>query len=124
MSPWRQPQTKSEEAMQLLCNLNDITDGASKGFYLPGGVSLFAVRHRLQIYLYRNSCPHLGIPLEWVEDRFLSEEGELIQCASHGALFTISDGHCVAGPCAGQALQPLHCEVHDQQVWFTPLSDN
>jgi len=35
----------------------------------------------------------------------------LIQCATHGALFRIRDGYCVAGPCAGQGLIPLEVKV-------------
>lgn len=102
--------------MQRLCDLNDIPNFGSKGFQV-GEDNVFAVRQQHKVYVYRNRCPHLGIPLEWVPDRFLTSEGELIQCSSHGALFTINDGHCVAGPCAGSALEAITCEVRDKQVW-------
>ena len=68
---------------------------------------MFAVKKDNQIYLYWNRCPHLGTPLEWEEDRFLEADGALIQCATHGALFQISAGRCLAGPCKGKSLKPV-----------------
>lgn len=84
----------------------DIAEGQSKGFDLEGAY-LFAVKRDDQVYLYRNSCPHLGTPLEWQEDTFLDPDGALIQCATHGALFEIESGRCISGPCLGQRLQAV-----------------
>lgn len=84
----------------------DIEEGQSKGIDLEGAY-LFAVKRDDQVYLYRNSCPHLGTPLEWQEDTFLDPDGALIQCATHGALFEIETGHCISGPCLGQNLQAI-----------------
>ena len=47
---------------------------------------------------------------------FLDVTGTLIQCASHGALFLIQSGRCVAGPCAGQSLKKILSEVVDGEV--------
>lgn len=93
--------------MKKLCAVNDIPEGGSKGFDIGDGHSCFAVRHDDQIYVYRNRCPHLGVELEWVEDQFLDADGALIQCATHGALFLIDNGHCVGGPCLGESLQAM-----------------
>jgi len=84
----------------------DIDEGQSKGLDVEGAY-LFAVKRDDQIYLYRNSCPHLGTPLEWQEDTFLDADGALIQCATHGALFEIESGRCISGPCLGQSLQTI-----------------
>lgn len=89
-----------------LCNVEDIAHESSKGFQI-NGFSLFAVRRDGVIYVYRNRCPHLGIELEWNEDQFLDSDGALIQCATHGALFIIESGECVAGPCRGESLTPI-----------------
>lgn len=67
----------------------------------------FAVRRDGQIYAYVNACPHLEIPLEWRENDFLDDEGELIQCSTHGALFRIATGECISGPCVGEYLRSL-----------------
>jgi nitrite reductase/ring-hydroxylating ferredoxin subunit len=93
-----------------LCEFDALAENSSRGFAVetPSGVmDLFLVRRGDQVFAYRNSCPHTGGPLEWVPDRFLNRDGDLIQCATHDALFRIHDGLCVAGPCAGQALGSL-----------------
>lgn len=92
--------------MRALCHSDDIAEGQSKGFEVDGQ-ALLAVRKQGRVYVYRNECPHLGIPLEWLPDQFLDSDGCLIQCAMHGALFLIEDGQCIAGPCQGQALQAI-----------------
>lgn len=90
----------------VLCKVDDIAHESSKGFRVDD-IALFAVRRDDVIYVYRNRCPHLGIELEWNEDQFLDSDGALIQCATHGALFIIESGECVAGPCRGEALTPI-----------------
>lgn len=89
-----------------LCALDDIPEAGSKGFNLAGR-KLFAIKQQGKIYLYQNSCPHIGIGLEWIEDQFLDSSGSMIQCANHGALFVIKTGNCVAGPCSGRSLIPV-----------------
>ena len=49
--------------------------------------------------------------LDWVPDRFMSEDGSYIMCATHGALFEIEDGDCIAGPCAGDRLTDVPVTV-------------
>ncbi|MCW8194965.1 Rieske (2Fe-2S) protein [Proteobacteria bacterium 005FR1] len=90
----------------VLCHRDDIPENSSKGFDIAGQ-QLFAVKKRGRITVYRNHCPHLGLPLNWLPDQFLDVDRELIQCASHGALFRIDNGQCVAGPCAGKSLQSI-----------------
>ncbi len=92
--------------MHELCHIKEIADPGSKGFKFAEQ-SVFAVHLRGEIYVYRNSCPHLGIELNWQEDQFLDYDDSLIQCTTHGALFIIENGHCVAGPCMGKALEPI-----------------
>lgn len=93
-----------------LCHINDIEENQSKGFTL-NETNLFAVKRDGLIYAYKNSCPHLGIELQWQEDQFLDSEGSLIQCSTHGALFLIDNGDCVAGPCLGKSLITIEHHV-------------
>jgi nitrite reductase/ring-hydroxylating ferredoxin subunit len=102
-------------ARVALCNVEDIPHDSSKGFRI-GDIALFAVRKDGAIYVYRNSCPHLGIELEWNEDQFLDSEGALIQCSTHGALFIIESGECIAGPCRGEALTAINHDIVDGEI--------
>jgi nitrite reductase/ring-hydroxylating ferredoxin subunit len=102
--------------MRPLCPAADIPPGATRSFpsgdpAIPG---LFAVHHfREGLLIYRNACPHLGVPLDWAPGQFLNTDGTLILCATHGAEFRISDGYCVRGPCRGEALVSVACAVVD-----------
>lgn len=101
--------------MTVLCYIDDLLENTSKGFEIDTH-SLFAIKKDGQVYLYRNQCPHLGVELNWQEDQFLDMDNALIQCATHGALFIIEDGECVAGPCQGQVLTAVPFKIIDQQI--------
>lgn len=105
--------------MQPLCPASEITEQQSKGFEIDGR-GIFAVRKNDQLYVYENRCPHRGVPLEWMPDTFLDPEKQFIQCATHGALFTIDAGLCIAGPCNGTSLEPVSFEVIDGQLCIAP----
>lgn len=101
----------------ILCRLDEIEDGGAKGFDLGPGKDprdIFLVRRGSMVFAFVNSCPHVGTPLDWQPDRFLTADGSQILCATHGALFRIEDGHCLAGPCAGKALQALAVRIDGQ----------
>lgn len=73
----------------------------------------FVVRQGGRVYAYQNFCAHVGHPLNWKPDSFLTKDGGQIICASHGALYDIASGSCVGGPCRGRALRRVECEVRD-----------
>lgn len=101
-------------AGRVLCRLDEIPDGTGKGFAFGDGdepLEILVVREGSQVYAYRNVCPHTGSPLDWQPDDFMNEDGSLIMCHTHGALFEIADGFCVAGPCAGDQLTAVAVEV-------------
>ena len=94
--------------------------GGARGFRLdpsdPDSVRVIVVRIAAGVRVYRNRCPHRGTPLDWAPDRFLDSAGEHLVCASHGAMFRIEDGRCVAGPCQGDALELLSSVVERGEV--------
>jgi nitrite reductase/ring-hydroxylating ferredoxin subunit len=104
---------------RALCRLEDILDGTSKGFPPPPGgfTGLFAVRQGEEVHVYVNSCPHIGTPLDWTRDRFLSVDGSRIVCATHGAEFRITDGECLRGPCFGDRLEPVAIQIKDGAIY-------
>jgi len=109
------------ENERLLCALDDIADGGSRGFpAAPGGfIGLFAVRRGEAVFVYVNSCPHVGVPLEMQPHQFLDEAGERIICAAHGATFRVEDGLCIAGPCEGEGLETVPVRMEAGQL-FVP----
>ena len=102
-----------------LCRLDDIPEGEARGFAVdpaelgepeePGGrpLDLLIARRGEAVFGYVNSCPHVGSPLDWTPDRFMSPDRRHLMCGTHGALFRIEDGFCVHGPCAGKQLRPI-----------------
>ena len=94
---------------RVLCRLDDLPDGAARGFpAAPGGLTgLFASRRGDAVRVFLNSCPHLGLPLDALPGRFLDALGGPLVCGVHGALFDAEDGTCFAGPCAGDALEAV-----------------
>lgn len=101
--------------MPILCHSNEISEGKSKGFQI-GERFVFAVKKNGQFYVYENSCPHLGIQLEWQPNEFLDDSASLIQCSTHGALFKIDNGECLSGPCAGQSLIAVDFTINNEHL--------
>lgn len=99
----------------LLCRADQLLEGHARGFdpLRQGKDSVFAVRHQGQVRVYRNSCPHLDVRMEYRKDRFLSADGQLIVCYAHGAQFLPDTGECVYGPCLGQRLEALPWRVEE-----------
>ena len=102
------------DSKQVLCRFEDLADPGSVAVSIGTGhwpLRAFVVRRGDQAFAYVNRCPHAGHPLDWLPNRFLNAEESLIQCASHGALFTLESGHCVVGPCAGKSLIAIAVQV-------------
>lgn len=105
--------------MHELCSSGLIAEGECKEFHLGEEdiANIFITRRDGHLYAYANQCPHVGAPLNWKKDMFLDNDGDLIQCASHGALFVIETGHCVSGPCLGQHLHSYAILEQDGNVY-------
>ena len=117
--------SKILENLTLICTLDRLSDPGSYGFSLQAGgqpVEGFVVKRDGEVFAYRNSCPHTGAPLDWVDHQFLDIEGALIQCAVHDARFLIDTGECVSGPCPGQSLEALPIRVEDDSVYLLSLA--
>lgn len=109
-----------------LCRLADIPDGQARGFTTDGPADSGTAQRRLlvarrggRVFAYVNSCPHVGLPLDWQPDRFMSPDGTFLHCATHGARFRVEDGFCVHGPCAGRSLTPVPVALVDGAVVVT-----
>ncbi len=102
--------------------LDEIEDPGSREFTIGDGewpFRGFIVRQGDAVRAYQNVCPHVGHPLNWAPDAFLTKDRGLIICSSHGAVFDIDSGLCVAGPCLGKSLRPVDAEVRDGCVYVS-----
>lgn len=107
------------DTARLICRFDELSDPGSLAFKLGAGdwpLKGFVVRKGDEVFAYVNRCPHAGHPLNWQPHQFLTQDRTHLLCTSHGARFEISTGHCVFGPCAGQALQVLRVQVVDGVV--------
>lgn len=87
--------------------LSQIEDGKARNFVLQIGDAYFhgfVVRQGDEVFGYVDRCPHAGLPLAEELDDYLTPQGDYIACQWHGALFSISSGRCIGGPCAGDSL--------------------
>ncbi len=108
---------------RVICRLSDLEGEAARPFTIGRGdwpLRGLVVRTAHGVHAYVNRCPHAGHPLDLVPGRFLTADGLLILCSSHGALFEKSTGLCVAGPCPGRSLTRVPLEVHSGLVMLGP----
>jgi nitrite reductase/ring-hydroxylating ferredoxin subunit len=104
---------------RVICALADLAEGACRGFSIGAGawpLSGVVVRVNSEVRAYVNCCPHAGHPLNLQPHRFLTPDGALLLCHSHGALFDKDTGYCIAGPCAGRSLQQLPLQIESGLV--------
>ncbi len=102
--------------------LDEITDPGCREFAIGESdwpFRGFVVRRGDKVYAYQNVCAHVGHPLNWMPDGFLSKDKESIMCASHGAQYEIETGLCIAGPCIGKSLRAVDVVVRDDLVYVT-----
>lgn len=107
---------------EALCRVADIEDPGARGFTLPettGDREIFVVRTGGKVQAYVNSCPHIGTPLEFRPDQFLTRDRTEILCSTHGARFEIASGACIAGPCRGQSLKRVPVTVVEGWIWLS-----
>ena len=99
---------------RVICALAELDDPGARGFTCGSGdwpLRGFVVRRGDTVRAYVNHCPHAGHALDLVPHRFLTQDGALILCSSHGALFEAEQGLCIAGPCSGARLRALPIRV-------------
>jgi nitrite reductase/ring-hydroxylating ferredoxin subunit len=111
---------------RVICRLDDMEVSGARGFAIGSGdwpLRGFVVRLNDGVRGFVNHCPHAGHPLNLRPHRFLTADGSLIVCASHGALFEKATGLCVAGPCAGRYLRAVPLKVESGFVMLADTAD-
>lgn len=78
----------------------------------------FAVRFDGKAKAYLNRCGHMPVELDWQPGRFFDDSGLYLMCATHGAIYSPENGHCLGGRCNGVGLVPLAIIEHDGHVYL------
>lgn len=100
--------------------LDELDDPGCREFQIGEGdwpFRGFVVRRGQDVFAYQNVCVHVGHPLNWSPDRFLTKDKTAIICASHGATYTIESGECFAGPGTGRSLQKARVELRNGVIY-------
>jgi len=99
----------------VFARLEDLAEGAARAVDLNPEefppLTALLVRDGETVHAFLNRCPHAGRPLGLGSGRFLTPDGELLQCLAHGALFEKDTGLCIAGPCVDESLRRLPVTV-------------
>jgi nitrite reductase/ring-hydroxylating ferredoxin subunit len=104
-----------------LCDLSEVKDGDSNGFFVETAgkmESYIVVRQGANAFVYINSCPHIGTPLDFTPGQFLTVDKSMIMCSAHAALFRIEDGFCISGPCAEESLTPVAIDIRGGAIYL------
>jgi len=104
---------------RVICALAELDDPGTREFRLGRGdwpLRGFLARRGGEVHAFVNRCPHAGHPLNLRPHEFLTPDRSLLLCNSHGALFEITTGLCVAGPCPGARLRRIPVEVANGYV--------
>lgn len=96
--------------------VDELPPGTTKKFILRCNgreIEAFVLNHAGAFHAYVNRCCHIPMTMDWVENQFLSEDRQFIQCATHGALYVPATGECVDGPPLGKRLTAVPIELRD-----------
>lgn len=107
------PQEGNAVSFDITVKMQTQIDGEHKTLSLQE--SAFAICKNDKFYAYRNHCPHIGSPLDWLPNQFFSNDGETLLCHTHGALFEPATGACISGPCP-RGLYPIPVQENNETI--------
>jgi len=96
-----------------------VADGQGKEIVFGAGRDVFRVvviRLGAQLLAFHNCCPHFSLPLNYEPDRFHVFGGDMVMCAHHTAIYRLTDGSCVDGPCTGARLTSIPIAIEGGDV--------
>lgn len=106
-----------------LCRSDELEEG---GLAMPFDVVLdgedlraFAVRFDGQVHAYINRCTHVPMEMDFQENRFFDDSGQLLVCATHGAVYAPDTGSCMGGPGRG-GLFKIELNEADGEIHWQP----
>jgi nitrite reductase/ring-hydroxylating ferredoxin subunit len=110
------------ETSVVVARVGEIQPGHTKKFFLViDGTEeeCFVLNHGGALYAYVNRCLHVPMTMDWIDNQFMTEDQQFIQCATHGACYVPETGECVSGPPCGKFLIPVALTIHGDEVIAT-----
>lgn len=107
----------------FLCASSDLVEGgtgvAFPVVYRSEKLRAFAVRWHGAVQAYLNRCTHVWTELDYRDGHFFDITGQLLVCATHGAVFEPDTGCCVGGPGRGPLTKITITEEEGLVYWHT-----
>lgn len=103
----------------IVARVGELEPGRTKKFLLTvegREEECFVVNHKGELYAYVNRCCHVPMTMDWVENQFMTEDKQYIQCATHGACYLPDTGECVGGPPFGEFLIRVPLTIDGNEV--------
>jgi len=110
---------ESRRGGRVIARVEEMQPGSVKKFWLicrKYRVDAFLINYEGKFHAYVNRCRHMPTPLDFIRDRFLSEDQLHLMCYTHGALYEFGTGLCIAGPCKGESLYRLPVQIDGGEV--------
>jgi len=112
----------------IVARVDELAPGQTKKFMLMVDgreEECFVVNHNGELYAYVNRCCHVPMTMDWVDNQFMTEDKQFIQCATHGACYLPDTGECVSGPPFGEFLIRVSIAVEGDEIRaFLPALDS
>jgi nitrite reductase/ring-hydroxylating ferredoxin subunit len=102
-----------------IARTSELPPGRTKKFVLECDgreIEGFVLNVAGAFHAYVNRCRHVPMGLDWVENQFFTEDGQFVQCATHGAYYLPDTGECIAGPPCGKSLVRVPLEVDGDTI--------
>lgn len=102
-----------------IARVEELPPGRTRKFVLacPGGeVEGFVLNAGGAFHAWVNRCRHVPMNLDWVDNQFFTDDGQFLQCATHGAYYLPDTGECIAGPPCGKSLTRIPLTVVDGTI--------
>jgi len=115
----RRMEAESRLGGRVVAKVDELKAGSVKKFWIicqQYRVDGFLVNDQGNYHAYVNRCRHMPTPLDFIRDRFLSEDQLHLMCYTHGALYEFGTGLCIAGPCKGESLYRLPVQIDGGEV--------
>jgi len=115
-------------AERLICASDALRDaGPGVRFeicYFGEPAPAFVVRWQSRVYGYLNRCGHMPMELDWQPGVFFGDDGGDLVCSTHGAVYGVTDGRCLGGPCGSTPLLRLQLSERDGAVYYLGIEND